>query len=202
MSLRERRKQERREAILGAAEEVFCAVGFSRATMDEIARRADVGVATAYKYFGTKARIVEALVRPDLEKVCAAAERIISRPPEDPGTAMAELIDKYRHLRNDWSSRKMLQAVSTVTTGNEDLLNALVREADSRVQGQIRDLLLVLKGRGSVDPELNVEDATAIVFSVFNQHYVTFVTDENISAEKMFADLGRRIRLLFADWKK
>jgi len=49
--LRERRKRERRDAILRAAERTIAAKGFDRATIEEIAEHAHVGVATVYKYF-------------------------------------------------------------------------------------------------------------------------------------------------------
>lgn len=188
--------------ILKAAEATFNEQGFARTTMDEIAHKSGVGVATVYKYFGSKAGIVEGLVRPDLEKACVEGEKIIANPPQNPGLAMAQLINCYWYLSNNWSNRKLLQAVSIPGVLNEELLDTLVQEADSRVQGQIRDLLLVLKGRGSIDPLLNLEDATAIIFSVFNQHYVTFITSDDIPVSKMITDLERRTRLLFANWQK
>jgi len=202
LSLREQRKQERRDAILKAAETIFGDVGFSGATMDEIAHRAGVGVATVYKYFGTKANILEGIIRPSLERAFAEAEKIIANPPADPGIAMAELVDKYRYLRNDWSDRKMLRALSALGPHNEDVLKGTVRESDRRSQQQIRDLLLVLKGRGDIDPGLNLDDATIIIFCVFNQHYEIFITHEDLSADKFFNDMARRIGMLFADWKK
>lgn len=202
MSLRNRRKQERREAILKAADDIFGKVGYGRATMDGIALGAGVGVATVYKYFGTKAHILEEIIRPDLEKCYAEAEKIIANPPADPGTAMSALIDQYKYVRDNWSNRKMLQSVSYTRLAGEEALDALVREADTRVQAQIRDLLLVLKGRGSIDPKLNLEDATAVIFSVFNQHFLMFVNYEDIDAGKMFSAMERRIIMLFSDWKK
>jgi hypothetical protein len=69
------------------------------------------------------------------------------------------------------------------------------------VQSQIRDLLLVLKGRGDIRPALDLEDAASILFCVFNQHYATFITHEEISAERMFADLARRVDLVMQGWK-
>jgi AcrR family transcriptional regulator len=188
--------------MLGAAEELFGEVGFSRATMDEIAQRARVGVATVYKYFGTKAAILDALIRPTLERALAEAEKIIACPPADPGDAMAELVDRYRHLRNDWSDRRLLRALSLLGTEDDRAAPALVSESDTRCRQQIRDLLLVLKGRGDVDPGLNIEDAVFVIFCVFNQHYEYFLTHENVPAQKLFADMGRRIRLLFRDWSK
>ncbi len=200
MSLRERGKQRRREAILTAAGQLIAEKGFSRTTMDQIAVRAGIGVATVYKHFGAKAAIVESLIRPTLEKAFAEAEKIIANPPADPGAAMAELVDKYRFLRDDWSDRKLLRAISVVGPQEADTLSNLVRESDSRCRKQVRDLLLVLRDRGNIDSGLNLDDAAVVVFCVFNQHYEMFVTDESIPAAQLFADMARRIRLLFRDW--
>jgi len=201
MSLRERGKQQRRTAMLDAAEQLFAEVGFSRATMDAIATRAGIGVATIYKYFGSKAGLLEALIRPDMELAFAEAGKIIAQPPADAATAMVQLVDKYRLLRNDWSNRRLLRAMSILGNDSEDILSTLVNEADTRVQQQIRDLLLVLKGRGDVRPGLDPEDASSILFCVFNQHYATFITHEEITAERMFSDLARRVDLVMQGWK-
>ena len=48
---REREKSERREAILDAAQAVFAERGLHRATMDEIATRAELSKGTIYLYF-------------------------------------------------------------------------------------------------------------------------------------------------------
>jgi len=198
--LRERRKRERRDAILRAAERTIAAKGFDRATMEEIAEHAHVGVATVYKYFGTKAAIVEGIIRPTLDKALSEADRIIRNPPADPGLAMAELVDKYRLLRNDWADRKLLRALNTLAPLMNKTLAAFVGAAESRCQQQIRDLLLVLKGRGDINPSLNVDDAAFVVFCVFNQHYEMFVANEDVRAESLFRDLARRIKMLFQNW--
>lgn len=200
MSLRERGKQQRREAILEAAAELLAERGFTRTTMELIAERARLGVATVYKYFGTKAAIVESIIRPSLEKAFAEAATIIASPPADPAVAMAELIDKYRFLRDDWSDRRLLQAISMAGPYEDDTLSSLTREADERCLRQARALLEVLKARGDLDPQLDIDDAALIVFCVFNQHYEMFVSDESIPPEQLFAGLARRTRLLFRAW--
>src|SRR3990172_13271167 len=125
MSLRESRKQERRDAMLKAAEEIIGEVGFSHATMDEIANRSGVGVATVYKYFGNKVNILESIIRPSLERAFTEAEIIINNPPADPGVAAAELIYKYRYLRDDWSDRSLLRNLSAGGINNEPVLSEM-----------------------------------------------------------------------------
>lgn len=175
--------------------------GFSRMTMEGIADDAGIGVATVYKYFGTKVAILDGIVRPTLEKAFAEAEKVIADPPLDPGTAMAALIDKYRYFRNDWSDRKLLRTLTLLGPAREVAVSALVRESEKRCRQQIRDLLLVLKGRGDLNPDLKVDDASMIVFCVFNQHYEFYLTDDDTPPEKLFTDLARRTKLLFHNWK-
>ena len=198
---RGRRKLERRDAIVNAAGDIIAQKGYARTTMEQIAQKAGVGVATVYKHFGTKANILEAIIRPSLELAFAEAEKVIAQPPSDPGVAVAALIDRYRYLRDGWKDRRLLQVLSMLETENVDVLRKMTTESNARTQQQIRDLLLVLKGRGDIDGRLPVDDAASIVFCIFNQHYEFFVSDERISAEKLFADLRRRLQLLFTEWR-
>ncbi len=55
--------QARRDAIVTAAAEVFLEIGYERASMDEVARRAGGSKATLYKYFASKEALFETVVR-------------------------------------------------------------------------------------------------------------------------------------------
>lgn len=59
---REREKQDRRDSILDAAEQIFFAKGFEKSSMDEIARTAQLSRALLYVYFKDKAAIMRGLV--------------------------------------------------------------------------------------------------------------------------------------------
>ena len=51
---REREKEQRRNAIIDAAEDVFFAKGIDNATMDEVAEKAELSKGTLYLYFKSK----------------------------------------------------------------------------------------------------------------------------------------------------
>jgi len=57
-SRRERERQERRETILDAAEQVFFSKGYERSSMDDIARAAELSRGLLYVYFKDKAAIM------------------------------------------------------------------------------------------------------------------------------------------------
>ena len=64
---REREKAKRREDILRAAREVFFSTGAGRATIDDVAARAEVSKGTIYLYFESKEAILAHLVLEGLD---------------------------------------------------------------------------------------------------------------------------------------
>ncbi|ODS36542.1 MAG: hypothetical protein A7315_01635 [Candidatus Altiarchaeales archaeon WOR_SM1_79] len=89
ISRKEREFLTRRADILSAAEKVFAARGFYGSTMDEIAKRAEFGTGSLYKYFRGKKDLyfslidekvaeITRLVRAELDKDLPPLERIAS----------------------------------------------------------------------------------------------------------------------------
>ncbi|GAA3886497.1 TetR/AcrR family transcriptional regulator [Gibbsiella dentisursi] len=55
--------EERREAIIAAAAQVFQEIGYERASMNEVAKRVGGSKATLYNYFSSKEALFETVVR-------------------------------------------------------------------------------------------------------------------------------------------
>ncbi len=64
---KEREKEQRRSAIVDAAEEVFFSRGAENATMDEVAEKAELSKGTLYLYFKNKNDLFHAIVARALE---------------------------------------------------------------------------------------------------------------------------------------
>ncbi|HEY6877415.1 MAG TPA: helix-turn-helix domain-containing protein [Polyangiales bacterium] len=67
------------ERILDAAYEQFCLVGIRRTSMDDIARRANVGRVTIYRKFESQEKLVEALLNRETLKAIAIVEAAVAR---------------------------------------------------------------------------------------------------------------------------
>jgi AcrR family transcriptional regulator len=65
-----------RERVLEAAKAVFSAGG-PDASLEAVARRAEVGIGTLYRHFPTREALFEAVYRREVEQLCDLAEQLI-----------------------------------------------------------------------------------------------------------------------------
>lgn len=202
MGRREMQRQKRRTAMLRAASRLFDKQGYARTTFEEIADSSGVGVATVYKYFSSKQGLVTALLEPDLQRILASAQKVIDRLPTDPAKSMAALLSCYGDLGgHHWASRELLQFTVFPGLGNEGLLTEFVRRAESETMRQIAELLRRQKAAGRLRASLPVDDATAVIFALLNQHFGTYLFDPDLSYASMFRRLSRRVQLVFTSWR-
>lgn len=78
LSRREREKQMRRQEMLQAAKAVFAEKGYTHATLEEIAQRAEFGKGTLYNYFGSKEDILFAIFDELYDDICQHIETSFS----------------------------------------------------------------------------------------------------------------------------
>ncbi len=201
LSLRKRQQALGRDAILDAACALFIEQGYKKTTMQAIADRAGVGVATVFRHFQNKAGILAGISQRDMEAVLSSCQEILGSSPSDPvdGTlAILFAFLKILDMPNSgfrWQSDLWLP----VQTGHPEA-DAVVSWADSQVQELLKKLLLPFRKRGLIDRSIDIDDMVTIIFSVFNQHFLSFATTPTITKQKMQEDLQRRIPLLFKGW--
>jgi AcrR family transcriptional regulator len=102
-----------RERVLVAAREVFAECGESTA-LEEIARRAGVGIGTLYRHFPSRQALLEALYVNEVEEVCRSATQL---DDADPGQAF-----------NEWFERLIAYLATKRALANE-LMNYLDADA-------------------------------------------------------------------------
>jgi AcrR family transcriptional regulator len=145
-----------RERVLKAARAVFSAKGRD-AHLEDVARRAKVGVGTVYRHFPTKAALLEALAREQFEILTRWSLEAEAGP--DPGAAFDAMIWRAAELQA--SDRALMEAVAefkpTVARQAEELhasIERLLRRAQAvgavRADATGEDVQLMMCGLGSV----------------------------------------------------
>ena len=72
--------QRNRERILEVAKEAFTRFG-ADASLDDIAKQAEVGPGTLYRHFPTRDALIEAVYRSEVEKLAAAERKFAETMP-------------------------------------------------------------------------------------------------------------------------
>src|SRR6202795_799939 len=80
------------EVLVVTAREVFAERGVD-ASLEEIARRAGVGIGTLYRHFPTREHLVEVVYRREVELLCAAADELARG--ERPDVALEEWMQRF-----------------------------------------------------------------------------------------------------------
>src|SRR5918999_5613933 len=96
-----------RERVLKAARAVFADQGIE-AQIDDVAKRAKVGVGTVYRHFPTKDALVDAIVRERFEEIAGYAREALER--EDAWEGFCELI--WRAAERNAVDRAFCEAVA------------------------------------------------------------------------------------------
>lgn len=98
------------DALLAAAREVFTEQG-ADASLEDVARRAGVGIGTLYRNFPTRRDLFERVYIGEVEDLCAAAREVADRPPWQALTGWLGRFVGYMATK-----RAMMEALSTEST--------------------------------------------------------------------------------------
>jgi AcrR family transcriptional regulator len=111
--------QRNRERLIEAAKAAFAEVG-ADVSLDEIARRAGVGIGTLYRHFPTRDAIVAAVYRREVQQLAGSAARLLGAM--SPG----EALHQWMRLFVDYIATKKViaQALSSIVGGTTDLYAA------------------------------------------------------------------------------
>jgi AcrR family transcriptional regulator len=94
-----------RQLLIDAAKAGFSEFGLN-VSLEEIARRAGVGIGTLYRHFPSREAVVEAVYRREVEQLAQAVPQLLETSPA------GEALHKWMHLFVDYIATKRLIAPS------------------------------------------------------------------------------------------
>lgn len=141
-----------RQLLIDAAEELFARRGLD-VTLDEIARRAGVNVATAYRNFANKHELAKAFLQRSVDQAVAVAQEAAANP--DPWDGLTQFLQRCLEL----------------IARNHSLIDVLTRAYGSEWFDQLHDRMrqpveeLLERGRrdGAIRPDLARTDIGIIL---------------------------------------
>jgi AcrR family transcriptional regulator len=144
------------EKVLSAAREAF-AEGGEATSLEEIARRAGVGIGTLYRHFPNRQALLEAVYVNEVEEVCRSASE---RADADPWEAL-----------DGWFER-LIAYMATKRALSHELLNyldkdaALFKDCRTSLYGAGEPLLKRAQQAGVVRPDVEFSDVMQMVIGI------------------------------------
>jgi AcrR family transcriptional regulator len=139
----------RAQEILERIRPVVSAKGFEGSSMQDLAQAAGMSAGNFYRYFPSKAALIEALVLRDLEDAERSFERI--RRSDEPRKVMRELI--MERLTGGDCDSGLLWAEVEAAAGRRPEIGALLRRLEAIVLSNIIEVLARLAGVAKTEAE-------------------------------------------------
>ncbi|MEZ5985350.1 MAG: TetR/AcrR family transcriptional regulator [Hyphomonas sp.] len=182
-------KDERRQALLGAALDEFFEKGFAATRMDDIARRAGLSKGTLYLYFGSKEALfqglIETLATPNLKIV----ETITSQ-----STSLKDALTRIRQFAPFLVQQTDLPRLMKVLIGDSHLFPDVVRAYREDLIDRVLSMITTLlqrahdTGEAIIDtPALTARLLMApMIFSAMWQAVFNQKSEADIDLDELF----------------
>ncbi len=147
--------QANRDRIVAAAREAFAAGGIE-ATVEEIARRAGVGIGTLYRRFPTKEDLVDAVLEEAFGEFITVAEEALAEP--DAWTGFTSFLERALTLHGADRGLKDLVESSQHGLARSEAKRATLRPL-------IRQLVERAQAQGTLRADFAAEDVSVVFWS-------------------------------------
>lgn len=181
-SLNGLQRDERRDAILSAAEGCFIQHGFHRTTMQMVAKAVGMSPGNLYRYFPSKNTIVEGLVERDREE----ARRRFSVRDRNASfwDQIAQLGADY--FLNDAHEKAALCIEIWAEASRNPEIDAINRAFEAEIVAQLIDMLDSARARGEIAADIDSAMAAQVILIVTNGLYVRFGLRRGDDAAEQF----------------
>jgi AcrR family transcriptional regulator len=150
------------EKLVSAARDAFTEDGAS-ASLEDIARRAEVGIGTLYRHFPTRQHLLEAVYVDEVEAICRAAADLADLPPWDALVAWLRAFVGFAATKRA-IAQEMLATIDTdaevfrtcrvaITTAGESLLERAQQAGAVRADATFSDIARLLGGIASIQSD-------------------------------------------------
>ena len=146
-----------REALLAAAGEVYSERGVE-GSLEEIARRAGVGIGTLYRHFPNRDALNEAVYRHEVETLCDGVDELLATAP--PEVALREWMSRFaRHV-----AVKRGMAVALKSALGAD--NALFTYSRRRITETMASLVNAAAASGGIRRDVEPSDVLSALSGI------------------------------------
>lgn len=192
-SLRERQKERRSREILAAATALIGEKGYDETSVEEIAARAEVGVATVYNYFGSKNELLHALLSAYIEKELARGATVVANPPQGMVDGMTALFNTYLDGMARTANKRLMQEFLAMAVSKQFAYGQHAYRMKMAFMEQCRQLALHYEADKQIRSDVTAEETALVCYSAITFPFTRFLLD--IEGDVQAAQLAIRRNL-------
>jgi AcrR family transcriptional regulator len=140
-----------RDALLEHAAQAFAVHG-TETSLEDIARRANVGIGTLYRHFPSRDALVVATYERGVSLLCEAAPTLLAEYPADPDLALEHWMERYVEYV---ATKRGLAATLKAAVDRDDQLFVTVRQ---RINEAMESLLAAAIAAGRLRSDVRSAD--------------------------------------------
>jgi TetR/AcrR family acrAB operon transcriptional repressor len=150
-----------RETILDAAMQVFRDKGYAAATLDDIARAAEVTRGAIYWHFDGKAAVYNALVQERFGRAFAHLGKLLAQPGAPLERLRRLLVWQLAFVEENAEYRAVLELTLLKTVATPELAEGMARKAQNLAQmrRQLAELIDEAKAAGELRADVDADTA-------------------------------------------
>lgn len=196
MGIREESKKEYRNRILAAARLLFESQGFEDTTIEQISKKAGIGLGTAYNYFHSKEELfILSMAESTMDSDLSAETSWSGNPADIVCSAIFRQIK-----RMNWTNKKIWRIafpiiLNSMKSGNSSLREVL--RADYQMMDQTKALIRQMKERGLIGSNFDEETANDLIFSAVFYHTSLYIYSDEFSFEEVLDRIKQNIEFVF-----
>jgi AcrR family transcriptional regulator len=197
-SKREKNKLKTRKKIIKVASEIFDEKGYEKTSINEIAKKAGLGVGTVYNYFSSK----DIIFAESIGKKFDMYREYIVDINQFSGKEVTDIIMDYIK-KIDKSIRlipkQLLKELFRITIGNKRNEKLLMKfaEIDFKFIDKLEEVFVILKKENRLDEDFNAKSMSEIIYSVYVFEFLMYLYQEDISFDDMSENIKKKVYILF-----
>jgi AcrR family transcriptional regulator len=199
--MRARKRQERRDAIIDAAMELFQSNGYEQTTMEDIAARVDISSPTLYRYFPKKSKLLIALFWRERERLAGQLEQFHERSASwDAISSVAGLLQLNNSGIRTRAQRKLWREAGAALLRMHDEANDEFRIIKQYFERHIERMLVRLRRDALISKDTPVPAMIGVLYAVAAENYYRMIANEFKKAEEEKRTVEEQVYLVLKGW--
>jgi AcrR family transcriptional regulator len=199
--MRERKRQERHDAIIDAAMALFRSQGYERTKMEDIAARADISPPTLYRYFSRKTELLIALFWKERARNAAALDEFHEKSASmDAVSAVAGLLYLNNSGIRSKGERKLWREAAAALMRMHDEANDEFRAIKQYFERHIERMLARLHRDGLITRQTPLPAMVDVLYAIAAENYYRMIENEFKTAADEKSAMDQQVGLVLKGW--